>query len=71
MTGRGAAGIALVDSSDRVIQVAREINAEAGHQVAIGFPRGSLRRRHHQGRRAAHLCAGGGDHQGLASGANR
>jgi 3-oxoacyl-[acyl-carrier protein] reductase len=37
MTGRGAAGIALVDSSDRVIQVAREINAEAGHQVAIAY----------------------------------
>src|SRR5580698_9185387 len=37
MTRRGAVGIALVDSSDRVRQVAREINAEAGHQVAIAY----------------------------------
>src|ERR1700693_4040596 len=37
MTRRGAAGIALVDFSDRVVQVAREINAEAGRQVAIAY----------------------------------
>src|ERR1700731_3681050 len=37
MTRRGAAGIALVDSSERVVQVAREINAEAGRQVAIAY----------------------------------
>src|ERR1700686_162667 len=37
MTRRGAAGIALVDSSDRVVQVAREVNTEAGRQVAIAY----------------------------------
>ena len=37
MTRRGAAGIALVDFSDRVVQVAREINTEAGSQVAIAY----------------------------------
>ena len=37
MTRRGAAGIALVDFSDRVVQVAREINAEAGRQVAMAY----------------------------------
>ena len=37
MTRRGAAGIALVDFSDRVAQVAREINTEAGRQVAIAY----------------------------------
>src|SRR4249919_3439822 len=37
MIRRGAAGIALVDFSDRVVQVAREINAEAGRQVAIAY----------------------------------
>ena len=37
MTRRGAAGIALVDFSDRVVQVAREINTEAGRQVAIAY----------------------------------
>ena len=37
MTRRGAAGIALVDFSDRVVQVAREINAEAGRRVAIAY----------------------------------
>ena len=37
MARRGAAGIALVDFSDRVVQVAREINAEAGRQVAIAY----------------------------------
>src|ERR1700686_1151776 len=37
MTRRGAAGIALVDFSDRGVQVAREINAEAGRQVAIAY----------------------------------
>ena len=37
MTRRGAAGIALVDFSDRVVQVAREINAEAGRQIAIAY----------------------------------
>ena len=37
MTRRGAAGIALVDFSDRVGQVAREINTEAGRQVAIAY----------------------------------
>ena len=36
-TRRGAAGIALVDFSDRVVQVAREINTEAGRQVAIAY----------------------------------
>ena len=37
MMRRGAAVIALVDFSDRVVQVAREINAEAGRQVAIAY----------------------------------
>src|ERR1700687_3270720 len=37
MTQRGAAGIALVDFSDRVAQVAREINTAAGRQVAIAY----------------------------------
>ena len=37
MIRRGAAGIALVDFSDRVVHVAREINAEAGRQVAIAY----------------------------------
>ena len=37
MIRRGAAGIALVDFSDRVVQVAREINTEAGRQVAIAY----------------------------------
>ena len=37
MARRGAAGIALVDFSDRVEQVAREINAEAGREVAIAY----------------------------------
>ena len=37
MMRRGAAGIALVDFSERVVQVAREINAEAGRQVAIAY----------------------------------
>src|SRR5271166_6030956 len=37
MTRRGAAGIALVDFSDRVAQVAREVNTEAGRQVAIAY----------------------------------
>ena len=37
MARRGAAGIALVDFSDRVVQVAREINIEAGRQVAIAY----------------------------------
>ena len=37
MTRRGAAGIALVDFSDRVVQVARKINSEAGRQVAIAY----------------------------------
>jgi len=37
MMRRGAAGIALVDFSDRVVQVAREINTEAGRQVAIAY----------------------------------
>ena len=52
MTRRGAACIALVDYSDRVMQVARQMNSEAGRRVAIayrgdtadhGFPAGSLR----------------------------
>ena len=51
MARRGAACIALCDYSDRVMQVAREMNKEAGRQVAIayrgdtadhGFPAGSL-----------------------------
>src|ERR1700757_3692388 len=37
MARRGAAGMALVDASDRVAQVAREINNESGHQVAIPY----------------------------------
>jgi 3-oxoacyl-[acyl-carrier protein] reductase len=37
MARRGAAGLALVDFSDRVAQVAREINSEAGRQVAIAY----------------------------------
>src|SRR6201984_3595669 len=37
MARRGAAGMALVDSSERVVQVAREINTQAGHQVAIPY----------------------------------
>jgi len=37
VTRRGAAGIALVDFSERVVQVAREINTEAGRQVAIAY----------------------------------
>src|ERR1700693_590696 len=37
MTRRGAAVIALVDFSERVVQVAREINTEAGRQVAIAY----------------------------------
>src|SRR5208283_2537332 len=37
MERRGAACIALVDFSDRVAQVARELNTEAGRQVAIAY----------------------------------
>jgi NAD(P)-dependent dehydrogenase (short-subunit alcohol dehydrogenase family) len=37
MTRRGAAAIALVDFSERVVQVGREINTEAGRQVAIAY----------------------------------
>jgi 3-oxoacyl-[acyl-carrier protein] reductase len=37
MARRGAAGIALVDFSEGVVQVAREINTEAGRQVAIAY----------------------------------
>ena len=37
MMRRGAAGMALVDSSERIVQVAREINTQAGHQVAIPY----------------------------------
>ena len=37
MIRRGAAGIALVDFSDRVVQVARKVNTEAGRQVAIAY----------------------------------
>ena len=37
MERRGAAGIALVDFSDRVVQVARELNTDAGRQVAIAY----------------------------------
>ena len=37
MARRGAAGMALVDASDRVVQVAREINIESGHHVAIPY----------------------------------
>ena len=37
MARRGAAGIALVDFSDRVVQVARAINAEAGRQIALAY----------------------------------
>jgi 3-oxoacyl-[acyl-carrier protein] reductase len=37
MARRGASGMALVDFSDRVVQVAREINTEAGRQVAIAY----------------------------------
>src|ERR1700746_1649380 len=37
MTRRGAAGIALVDLSERVVQVARELNPGAGRQVAIAY----------------------------------
>jgi NAD(P)-dependent dehydrogenase (short-subunit alcohol dehydrogenase family) len=42
MTRRGAAGIALVDFSERVVQLAREINTVAGRQVAIAY-RGDTR----------------------------
>jgi len=37
LSRRGAASIALVDFSDRVVQVAREMNAQAGRQVAIAY----------------------------------
>jgi 3-oxoacyl-[acyl-carrier protein] reductase len=37
MARRGAAGLALVDFSDRIAQVARELNTEAGRQVAIAY----------------------------------
>jgi 3-oxoacyl-[acyl-carrier protein] reductase len=37
MTRRGAAAIALVDFSERVLQLAREINTEAHRQVAIAY----------------------------------
>ncbi|HYY30617.1 MAG TPA: SDR family oxidoreductase [Chthoniobacterales bacterium] len=37
MARRGATGLALVDFSDRVVQVAREVNTEAGRQVAIAY----------------------------------
>jgi 3-oxoacyl-[acyl-carrier protein] reductase len=37
MARRGAAGMALIDFSDRVVQVAREINTEVGRQVAIAY----------------------------------
>jgi 3-oxoacyl-[acyl-carrier protein] reductase len=37
MARRGAAGLALVDFSDRIAQVAREVNTEAGRQVAIAY----------------------------------
>jgi 3-oxoacyl-[acyl-carrier protein] reductase len=37
MARRGAASLALVDLSDRIVQVAREINTEAGRQIAIPY----------------------------------
>jgi 3-oxoacyl-[acyl-carrier protein] reductase len=37
MARRGAAGIALVDFSDRVVQLAREINTQAGRDLAIAY----------------------------------
>jgi NAD(P)-dependent dehydrogenase (short-subunit alcohol dehydrogenase family) len=37
MTRREAASLALIDFSDRVVQVAREINSKAGRQVAIAY----------------------------------
>src|ERR1700741_482351 len=37
MAHRGAPGIALVDFSDRVEQVARKVNTEAARQVAIAY----------------------------------
>ena len=37
MAVRGAAGIALVDFSDRVAQVASNVNSEAGRQIAIAY----------------------------------
>jgi 3-oxoacyl-[acyl-carrier protein] reductase len=37
MARRGAGSIALVDSSSRVTQLAREINTEAGRQVAMAY----------------------------------
>jgi NAD(P)-dependent dehydrogenase (short-subunit alcohol dehydrogenase family) len=37
MAVRGAAGIALVDFSDRVAQVAGNVNSEAGRQIAIAY----------------------------------
>ncbi|HTD55587.1 MAG TPA: SDR family oxidoreductase [Silvibacterium sp.] len=37
MARRGVAGLALVDFSDRIAQVAREVNTEAGRQVAIAY----------------------------------
>lgn len=36
MARRGAAGIALIDFSEQVLQVAGEINAEVGRVVTIG-----------------------------------
>ena len=40
MTRRGAAGIALVDFSDRVVQVAREINSRGRPSGRDRLPRG-------------------------------
>ncbi len=37
VTRRGATGIEFVDFSDWVVQVAREINTEAGQPVAIAY----------------------------------
>ena len=78
MARRGAAGIALVDFSDRVVQVAREINTAAGRGVAIGYRGDTTDAAFRQEVYAdvttkagvAHLCAGG-DYQGCAGGANR
>ena len=37
MARRGAASLALVDLSDRIVQVAREINTEADRQIAMPY----------------------------------
>jgi hypothetical protein len=79
MARHGAACIALVDYSDRVMQLAREMDSEAGRRVAIAYRGDTVDTAFRQGVYAdvaakagvPRICAGGGDHQGRAGNPNR